>query len=174
MFHKKATAENYAKSTFGAGVGTKGKKPPGRARQLLYAIKHLGSVYGAGHQCLVPGDLADACCRRVTDRDIFQANPGSEILSIMLKYGPARTAFSSAMRNSGKWWSTRVARDLVINGKEMRCRLLYEALVETAKEMSKPCHADELHLWQSHWGRHVSHHSGWLPFLQRHSPSCRT
>jgi len=170
VFHTKAAAERHAISMYGARIGTKGMQTPGRARQLLDSIKHLGTVYGAGHHCLVPGDLADACSRRVTDRDLFQCDPGLEIISIMLKYRPVRTAFSFALRTLNQQ-TTGVAGSSVIVSKAERCLHIYQALVLTAKEMSMPCHAGELHLWHTHWGRHVSHHSGWLPFLQRRPPS---
>ena len=26
-------------------------------------------------------------------------------------------------------------------------------------------------MWSKHWGRNVSHHSGWLPVLQRRAPN---
>ena len=95
----------------------------------------------------------------------FQANRGTDILSIMLKYCLARTVFSSAIHNCGKW-STRVARDLMSNDRRCvadSCLLRLQRRCQgRATRMSCTCGTPS-------GGRHVSHQLGWLPFLQRHS-----
>jgi hypothetical protein len=151
VFYTKQAAEQCARQSYSAAAAV------GKGKQLLEVIKSLVDVYGTGHQSLVPADLADAVCRHTADMDILREEPGAELISMQLKYGPVRAAFGFALRKS-----RRRPRE-----KAARCKRIYVALVHTAREMSKPFYLDVLSLWSSHWGRHVTHHSGWLPFMQR-------
>ena len=124
-------------------------------------LKVLGGVYEMCERPLVPADLADCIARHVADADLFREEPGAELLSIMLKYGPVRAATFSAELRKIPFRDTELQRS----------QRLWSALRGTMIEMAKSKHQAALSLWSQHWGRNVQHHSGWLAFLQRAPPN---
>jgi len=154
VFRQRLAAEKYAKEHVGAFA------PRSKTKRLCEVLKVLGGVYEMCERPFVPADLADCIARHVADCDLFREEPGAELLSIMLKYGPVRATFSAELRKI----PFQVAEI-------QRSQRLWRALRNTVIEMAKPKQQSALSLWSQHWGRNVQHHSGWLAFLQRAQPN---
>ena len=154
VFRQRLAAEKYAKEHVGAFA------PRSKTKRLCEVLKVLGGVYEMCERPFVPADLADCIARHVADCDLFREEPGAELLSIMLKYGPVRATFSAELRKI----PFQVAEI-------QRSQRLWRALRNTVIEMAKPKHQSALSLWSQHWGQNVQHHSGWLAFLQRAQPN---
>ena len=154
VFNTFRAACRYAHASLGAAL------PRTPTQRVIATMRALSRVYG---RPLIPADLADAVARSMADGDVFQDEPCAEIISIMLKYRPVRICFAAALRNS-------TLRAGAV--KEVRAQRICECLQRCVKDCSKVKVTKELQVWSAHWGLNVSHHSAWLPFLQRPAPTC--
>lgn len=93
VFSSFVAAERYALTHL---VSDTPRRAPLARQRMVMHLQSLSKIYG--HQQLLPADLQDAMARHVCDSDVFQAEPAAEVLSIMLKYRPARTVFSNVLR----------------------------------------------------------------------------
>lgn len=90
VFKTYAQAKNFVKRTLG-------DIPSGRVQSVTNLLKAMSFVYGRNTP-LMPADLQDAVSRHISDSDVLRGDVGAEVLSIMLKYQPVRTAFSTFLR----------------------------------------------------------------------------
>jgi hypothetical protein len=109
----------------------------------------------------LPADLASACQLRHQAGSLFDEEPALELLSRQGKYGPWKIALHMAWcKTSGRRTSRRKTSR---RGVSSRVALLFRALSQACRLMANVDYKD----WVDHWGRGVTHHSGFIPMSLR-------
>ena len=159
IFKTVKAAREYAVAVLRAEVPEK----PGQ--RTMTTMHRMVRIYKSP---LIPADLSDAIARHVADDDVFRHHVGAEAICIMLKYRPVRVCFTTALRMQMRGGTGGAGG---AGGVSAQAKRLVVALLRTVRDCSRMRMQPELALWAQHWGTNVSHHSGWLPFLQRRVPS---
>ena len=109
----------------------------------------------------LPADLASACQQRRQASSLFDEEPALELLSVQGKYGPWKTALLMAWCQTSRRRTSRQKTSRC--GVSSRAALLLRALSQACRLMANVDYKD----WVNHWGRGVTHHSGFIPMLLR-------
>ena len=158
IFKTFKAAREYAVAVLHAEVPQK----PGQ--RTMATMQKMARIYKSP---LIPADLSDAIAH-VADDDVFRHHIGAEAVCIMLKYRPVRVCFTTALRMQMRGGTGGAGG---AGGVSAQAKRLVVALLRTVRDCGRMRMQPELELWARHWGTNVSHHSGWLPFLQRRVPS---
>ncbi len=135
------------------------RMPSCRPASLATLLQAVQEVYNFTFD--LPADLASAVQQRRQAGSLFDEEPALELLSVQGKYGPWKTALHIAWcQTSGR----RMSRQRTSKqGVSSRVALLFRALSHTCRLMANL----DYKVWVDHWGRGVTHHSGFIPMLLR-------
>ena len=162
----------------------KGSALHGR-RQYQVRLATVVQIYGGGPEA--PGDAQFLREHARSMEAIVQQEPAMEILDVQGKYGPYRTSQVKAFRNllprwskvrSSKVWVQKLQAEYrpvlqqskllalqacVGEGVLLRAHRLLAVLRRTIQMVQ----GKDFECWVTNCGRNVSHHSGFIPMLQR-------
>jgi len=135
------------------------RMPSCRPASLAALLRAVQDVYNFTFD--LPADLAAAVQQRRQAGSLFDEEPALELLSVQGKYGPWKTALHIAWcQTSGRRMSRQETSK---RGVSHRVALLFRALSHACRLMANL----DYKVWVNHWGRGVTHHSGFIPMLMR-------
>ena len=120
---------------------------------------------------MLPGDLEDAITRFGESWNTFAEHRGLILVEVALKYKLVRDVFTEEWRALASSPGSQRSKARCHHGEptDVHVQRLYSALVRTAQKLDM----QPMPGWADNCGRQVSHHSGWLAFLQRVGVLCK-